>query len=153
MSFSFLIPIKIQYQPILQRILKLLAALGALLAIATILLSNEIIRVKELKDRLKEISLKLDGKTINNLNEQQLSNLINAFLPTGNEYPPYKGFRFKIKEEQDPRFVVKGNKRRYAVAINRDGVEQLKSEFSFTLDPNDLIEQLKLVIDQRNLQG
>ena len=153
LPLPFLLPIKVQYQPILQRILKLLAALGALLAIATILLSNEIIRVKELKDRLKEISLKLDGKTINNLNEQQLSNLINAFLPTGNEYPPYKGFRFKIKEEQDPRFVVKGNKRRYAVAINRDGVEQLKSEFSFTLDPNDLIEQLKLVIDQRNLQG
>jgi len=39
------------------------------------------------------------------------------------------------------------------VAINRDGVEQLKSEYSFTLDPNDLVEQLKLVIDQKNLQG
>ena len=34
-----------------------------------------------------------------------------------------------------------------------DGVEQLKSEYSFTLDPNDLVEQLKLVIDQQNLQG
>ena len=49
--------------------------------------------------------------------------------------------------------VVKGNKRRYAVAVDRDGVEVIKSDFSFTLDPNDLIEQLKLVIDQRNLQG
>ena len=66
----------------------------------------------------------------------------------------YKGFRFQIKEEQDPKFVVRGTiKRRYAVAINRQGVEVLKSEYSFTLDPNDLVDQLKLVIDKRKLQG
>jgi hypothetical protein len=69
------------------------------------------------------------------------------------QFPPYKGFKFKIKEEQNQAFVVKGNKRRYAVATDRDGVEVLKSDFSFTLDPNDLVDQLKLVIDQRNLQG
>jgi hypothetical protein len=69
------------------------------------------------------------------------------------QFPPYKGFKFKIKEEQNQAFVVKGNKRHYAVATNRDGVEILKSEYSFTLDPNDLIDQLKLIIDQRNLQG
>jgi hypothetical protein len=49
--------------------------------------------------------------------------------------------------------VVKGNKRHYAVAINRDGVEVIKSDYSFTLDPNDLVDQLKLIIDQQNLQG
>jgi len=66
----------------------------------------------------------------------------------------YKGFRFQIKEEQDPRFTVRGTiKRRYAVAINRQGVEVLKSEYSFTLDPNDLVDQLKLVIDKQKLQG
>jgi hypothetical protein len=66
----------------------------------------------------------------------------------------YKGFKFQIKEEQDPRFTVRGTiKRRYAVAINRQGVEVLKSEYSFTLDPNDLIDQLKLVIDKQKLQG
>ena len=69
------------------------------------------------------------------------------------QFPPYKGFKFEIKEEQNPRFVVKNNKRHYAVAVDRDGVEVLKSDYSFTLDPNDLVEQLKLVIDQRNLQG
>ncbi len=126
----------------------LVLGLSALLSIATNLLSNEIIRLNELRDRLKEISLKLDGKSLDNL-----EGLTNFFLPTGGKYPPYKGFNFNIKEEQDPRFVVKGNKRRYAVATNRDGVEQIKSDYSFTLDPNDLIEQLKLVIDQRNLQG
>ena len=66
----------------------------------------------------------------------------------------YKGFKFQIKEEQDPRFTVRGTiKRRYAVAINRQGVEVLKSEYSFTLDPNDLVDQLKLVIDKQKLQG
>jgi len=132
----------------IERITRLISALGTVLAIASILLGNEVVKLNELRERLKEISLKLDGKSIDSL-----SALSDLFLPTGLDYPPYKGFNFKIKEEQDPRFVVKGNKRKYAVAINKRGVEQIKSEFSFTLDPNDLIEQLKLIIDQQNLQG
>jgi len=148
LPFPFLIPVKIQLQPRLQKLLILIAALNTILAIASTLLGNEVNAILELKERLKEISLKLDGKSLDNLTA-----LSNFFLPTGLDYPPYKNFTFKIKEEQDLKFVVKGNKRRYAVAINRDGVEQIKSEYSFTQDPNDLIEQLKLVIDQRNLQG
>jgi hypothetical protein len=156
----YLIPIPLS--PLILKILtvaeKLVSGLSALLAIITVLLSNEILELEELRDRLKQISLKLDGKTLDNLNEQQLSDLSNTFLPVGtgtgvNQFPSYKGFNFKIKEEQNPKFVVKGNKRRYAVAIDRYNVEILKSEYSFTLDPNDLIEQLKLVIDQQNLQG
>jgi len=132
----------------IERANKLISALGAILAISTVLLTNEINQLNALIERLKEVSLKLDGKSIDSL-----STLSDLFLPTGLDYPPYKGFNFKIKEEQDPRFVVKGNKRKYAVAINKRGIEQIKSEFSFTQDPNDLIEQLKLVIDQQNLQG
>ena len=60
----------------------------------------------------------------------------------------YKGFRFFIKEENNPKFVVKGNKRRYAVAINRIGREVLQSSFSFTLSPDVLVEELKLQIDR-----
>ena len=107
----------------------------------------------DLIERLKAVNVLLGNQANLNLNEQQLADLSNSFLPVGDTYPPYKGFKFKIKEEQNIAFVVKGNKRRYAVAINRDGTEVLKSEFSFTLDPNDLIDQLKLVIDQQNLQG
>ena len=87
------------------------------------------------------------------LNEEELTNLTNSLRTNIDQFGEYKGFKFKIKEEQNTAFVVKGNKRRYAVAIDRDGVEALKSDYSFTLDPNDLIDQLKLVIDQRNLQG
>jgi len=150
LPIPILIPIKIQYQPTLQKLLRLISGLSALLVIATTLLSNEIIRLNELRDRLKEVSLKLDGKT---LNFADLTTLTNEFLPAGGNYGSYKGFKFAIKEEQNQAFVVKGNKRRYAVAIDRYGVEIIKSELSFTLDPNDLIEQLKLIIDQRNLQG
>jgi hypothetical protein len=150
LPIPILIPIKIQYQPTLQKLLRLISGLSALLVIAIMLLSNEIIRLNELRDRLKEVSLKLDGKT---LNFADLNALSDELLPAGGNYGSYKGFKFAIKEEQNQAFVVKGNKRRYAVAIDRYGVEIIKSEFSFTLDPNDLIEQLKLVIDQRNLQG
>jgi hypothetical protein len=37
------------------------------------------------------------------------------------------------------------------VAIDTYNVEVLKSDSSFTLDPNDLVEQLKLIIDRENL--
>ena len=129
-----------------QRLERLVLALSAVLAIAVILLENEVNKLNELILRLKNINL-------NGLNSQQLSDLTSSIYNNVYEFPPYKGFKFKIKEEQNQAFVVKGNKRRYAVATNRDGVEVLKSDFSFTLDPNDLVDQLKLVIDQRNLQG
>ena len=118
------------------------------------LLTNEIANLIELRNRLKEVSLKLDNKTLDNLNSQQLSDLSDLFLPASGNYGSYKGFKFAIKEEQNnPQFIVKGNKRKYAVAIDHYGVEAIKSEYSFTQDPNDLIEQLKLIIDQQNLQG
>jgi hypothetical protein len=133
---------------------RLVSSLSALLTIAATLLSNEVNNLIELRDRLKEISLKLDNKAIDNLNEQQLTELSDLFLPAGGDYGSYKDFKFAIKEEQNnPQFIVKGNKRKYAVAIDRRGVESIKSEYSFTQDPNDLIEQLKLIIDQQNLQG
>jgi hypothetical protein len=125
---------------------KLVSALNVVLAVATIALENEVNKLNELILKLKNINL--DG-----LNSQQLSDLTSSIYNNVDQFPPYKGFKFKIKEEQNQAFVVKGNKRRYAVATNRDGVEVLKSDFSFTLDPNDLVDQLKLIIDQRNLQG
>ena len=87
-----------------------------------------------------------------------INNILDNNLPPtpvnlGTDYGTYKGFKFALREENNPKFEVRGNKRHYAVAINKQNIDQLKSEPSFTLDPNDLIEQLKLVIDQQNLQG
>jgi hypothetical protein len=149
-----LLPIKVQLQPTLQRILRLVSAINSILIIVNNLLGNEILELIKLREQLKQISLKLDNKILDNLDNQEFTDLINTFAPVGvGEFLPYKGFNFKLKEEQNQKFVVKGNKRRYAVAIDSDGIEVLKSEFSFTLDPNDLIDQLKLIIDQQNLQG
>jgi len=141
----------------LERANKLILALNVVLAISTVVLGNEISKLNDLIERLKTVNQLLDLKSAINLNEQQLADLSNAFLPTDGDFGTYKGFKFAIKEEQtlgaQQAIVVKGNKRRYAVAINRDGTDILRSELSFTLDPNDLIDQLKLIIDQRNLQG
>jgi len=125
---------------------KLISALNIVLAVASVSLENEI-------GKLNELILKLKNVNLTGLNSQQLADLTSSIYNNVNNFPPYKGFKFKIKVEENKAFEVKGNKRRYAVATNRDGVEVLKSEYSFTLDPNDLIDQLKLVIDQRNLQG
>jgi hypothetical protein len=125
---------------------KLISALNVVLAIASISLENEVVKLNELILKLKNINL-------TGLDSQQLADLTSSIYNNVDNFPPYKGFKFKIKVEENKAFEVKGNKRRYAVATNRDGVEVLKSEYSFTLDPNDLIDQLKLVIDQRNLQG
>ena len=141
----------------LEKANKLIASLSVILAICTVLLENEIFKLNELILRLKEISQLLDQSTLQNLNNQELTNLTSNLLTNIDQFGEYKGFKFKIKEEQtlgaQQAIVVKGNKRHYAVAVNRDGVEVIKSELSFTLDPNDLVDQLKLVIDQRNLQG
>jgi DNA-binding Lrp family transcriptional regulator len=141
----------------LNRAALLIASISVIAAIAVSILENEIAKLNDLIERLKQVNALLDAQSATNLNEQQLADLSNTFLPTGGDFDSYKGFKFAIKEEQtlgaQQAIVVKGNKRRYAVAINRDGVEEIKSDYSFTLDPNDLIDQLKLIIDQRNLQG
>jgi hypothetical protein len=121
--------------------LKILNALSALLPTIIISLQKAIQTLEELKAQLLPINGELESK---------LPPIAVAF---GTDYGSYKGFIFALREENNPRFVVQGNKRHYAVAINKQNIEQLKSESSFTLDPNDLIEQLKLVIDQQNLQG
>jgi hypothetical protein len=91
---------------------------------------------------------------INNINDNGLLQLANEITPpTANNFGTYKGFRFIIKQENDSKFVVRGNKRNYAVAINTREVEQIKSDFSFTLNPQQLVDQLKFIIDQQNLQG
>jgi hypothetical protein len=141
----------------LEKANKLIASLSVVLAICSILLEKEIDKLNELIAKLKEIGQILDQSALDNLNNQELTDLTSSLLTNVDQFEEYKGFKFKIKEEQtlgaQQAVVVKGIKRHYAVAVNRDGVEQLKSEYSFTQDPNDLIEQLKLIIDQKNLQG
>jgi hypothetical protein len=90
----------------------------------------------------------LNNLSINDLNDLLLSSSQGLGYLSGYDY---KGFKFFIKEENNPNFVVKGNKRRYATAVNKDGNDILQSSSSFTLEPDVLVEELKLQIDQKGL--
>jgi hypothetical protein len=127
---------------ILEKANKIVLALSALLPTIIVSLEKAIQILEELKAQLLPINGELELK------------LPPTPVTFGTaDYGEYKGFKFALREENNPKFEVRGNKRHFAVAINKQNIEQLKSDSSFTLDPNDLIEQLKLVIDQQNLQG
>ena len=131
---------------ILDRANRIILSLSAYLPTVLLSLDKAIQILVDYKSQLLNINGEIDNAATNS----------DLFLinPTGTgNFEPYKGFRFAIKEEENPKFVVRGYKRRYAIAIDKANVEVVKSEYSFTLDPNDLIDQLKLIIDQRNLSA
>jgi hypothetical protein len=134
--------------------LKLLNGLSALLPIIINVLDKAISILRDYKAQLLDINGQLESSAASGDTNLLNSNGANgAGSNYGTVQTNYKGFTFALKEENNPKFNVRGNKRHYAVAINKQNVEQLKSDSSFTLDPNDLIEQLKLIIDQQNLQS
>ena len=95
----------------------------------------------------------LDGLIQKCAEEQNIPyNLINAELVViqGNVENSYKGFTFNIKLEnlENPQYP-----RRYAVAINEYGLIVLRSESSFTANPQTLSDQLKFIIDRDNLKA
>jgi ribosomal protein S17E len=123
-------------------------AASVLLRIANKIVSKLLADLDYQESRLLPIEGLLDSG-LNNLNSQQIQNL-GPQLGYLQGYD-YKGFKFFIKEENNSKFVVKGNKRKYATAVNKDGNDILKSTSSFTLSPDVLIEELKLQIDQKGL--
>jgi hypothetical protein len=136
------------YEVIIKTLGILNAILLALIPILDILVSE----LSELKAQLREIDNRLDLQTIDSGNLAALSALLNNIKQPKDEI--YKGFRLVIKEDQDPKTFVKDSiKRHYAAALDRDGVEVIKSEYSYTLEPQVLIDQLKIIIDQQNLQA
>ena len=149
LPFPFLIPIKIKLQPILQRILKILSELSIGLAIITSVLNDIIAYLEDLKTQLHDLGLLIDAKTVDpTIDAEQFLQDIQLNQP---DTILYKGFKFAIREENDPKQAVRGYKRHYAVAIDTNNVEVLKSDLSFTLDPQDLIDTLKTIIDRENL--
>jgi hypothetical protein len=159
---------------------KILDGISAAVCILIPILNGAVYVLEDLKRQLRDINQKIEEKTlallsdvdltdyldqikyssddpINNINLQDLntlSGLINQPInPISNNLGAYKGFTFFTREENDPKFNVRGNKRHYVVAVDTKNVERIKSDYSFTLNPTQLVTQLKLVIDQQNLQG
>lgn len=136
----------------LQKIQTILNDSVCLLDVSVSLLIKLIQNLEYQESRLLQLNDILDNN-FENLTADEISSLLNS-----NKYGlgylkgfDYKEFRFFIKEENNPNFVVKGNKRRYATAVNKDGNDVLQSPPSFTLEPDVLVEELKLQIDQKGL--
>jgi hypothetical protein len=136
----------------------LVVALNILISIIRGILDSKLNELNDLKSQLNQLNNILDNTLINNLSNEQLQSFINEQRNLQSKFAEYKGFKLEIREEEtlgaQQAVVVRNNiKRKYAVALDKDGVPVLKSDFSFTLDPVDLIEQLKLIIDNNNLQA
>jgi hypothetical protein len=145
---------------ITQKITNVILTLDSLTVIVGInrsALDGLIVEVQYQRSRLLPISDIIDQALENNLTPQEIADLLNRSGNYGQLGPiegvVYRGFTFAIYEENDPRFVVDGNKRRYAVALDRSGFIVLRSQASFTLDPDILVQELKLQIDQQNLEA
>jgi len=138
--------------PLIQEIQKKLDIALLVLSLLVTLLNPVINELNDLKNQLKLIDNKLDLETINLNSLNNLNSLLDTIKQPKDE--TYKGFKLVIKEDQDPKTFVKNSiKRHYAVAIDKYGVEIIKSEYSYTLEPQILIDQIKLIIDQQNLQA
>jgi hypothetical protein len=149
-------PSKEKFRKKYELAVEIITSLIAAIAIIGSLLDRIIEELEDQKERLKEIDAFFDEPSnLAAFDRTDLDKALAAISPSGNFGDlgtGYKGFRFALKEENDSKFTVAGNKRRYAVALNRDGNEVLQSSRSFTLDPDILIEELKLIIDQQNLK-
>ena len=138
--------------PLIEELQKKLSLAQIVLITLTALLIPIIDELNDLKAQLKTVDNKLDLETINTNSLDNLNALLNSIKQPKDEI--YKGFKLKIKEDQDPRTFVKDSiKRHYAVALDKYNVEVIKSNYSYTLEPQILIDQLKIIIDQQNLQA
>jgi len=139
-----------------------LLSLNVLLQVSQIMLDSFLVSIAYERSRLLPLNDVVDQAINQDLTPEEtrelLSSTLDAISAANDGLGPvngviYNGFTFSILEENDPRYVVAGNKRRYAVALDRSGFIALQSTPSFTLDPNVLIEELKLEIDKRNLEA
>ena len=141
---------------ILDKANRILLVLSAVIPILLSVLDRAIAILEDYKSQLLNINGELERAAASGIGgtSSLLSVGGTSGIGLGTIPGDYKGFKFAIREDKSFGGIsVGGFKRHYAVAIDTYDVEVLKSEYSFTLDPNDLIEQLKLVIDEQNLQA
>ena len=141
----------IKFVKILDKANRIIIGLSTLLPVLISILERAISILEDYRAQLLDINGQLEKAAIDQATNSSLLES-NQNIEFGSFPTEYRGFKFVIKEESGPRaLVVRGNKRHYAEAIDTNNVAVLKSELSFTLDPNDLINQLKLIIDSQNL--
>jgi hypothetical protein len=148
-------PIAVRATRIIARFNPVLLSISVLLQVSQATLDSFISTIQYERSRLLPLNNVLEQADAQDLTPEEVRDLL--AVSNGGLGPVegvvYNGFTFSIVEENDPKFVVAENKRRYAVALDRSGFVVLQSTPSFTLDPNVLIEELKLEIDKRNLEA
>jgi hypothetical protein len=148
-------PIAIKASRMIAKFNPVLISLGILLQVSLTTLDGFLNTIQYERSRLLPLNNVLEQADAQDLTPEEVRDLL--AVSNGGLGPVegvvYNGFTFSIVEENDPKFVVAENKRRYAVALDRSGFVVLQSTPSFTLDPNVLIEELKLEIDKRNLEA
>jgi F0F1-type ATP synthase membrane subunit b/b' len=150
-------PLGIRTTRTLEKFNPVLLSLSVLLQVSLATLDVFLTNIAYERSRLLPLNNVLEQADAQDLTPEEVRDLLaTSSFNTGLgpvEGVVYNGFTFSIIEENDPDFVVAGNKRRYAVALDRSGFVVLQSTPSFTLDPNVLIEELKLEINKQNLEA
>lgn len=141
---------RITVKDVLDKILEISAKLLLMIGIILPILEAILAKIKALKTRLDSIDDVIENPE--NISRAIESGQMNG-IPLGYlQGADYKGYRFFIKEDPDPKFEINGYKRHFAVALDTDNVEAFTSKLSYTSDPNVLVEELKLKIDGNNLK-
>lgn len=128
--------------------------LSTILSVLLDRINTLISKLNNISDQLKvcnsQLSSDLSTSTDNlKKSSSNLSDKLGTLLKSNDS--SYKGFTFQIFENQTTLKMVA--KRRYAVAFNSEGIKTLQGELSYATDTQILINELKLIIDSRNLNG
>lgn len=152
-----LFPFTLVINKILLKIQNILIKINPLIRVALLLINKLQENLVEHKARLAQLNNILNGLLAD------VPALIKGLIQPAAGYLSgydYKGFKFFIKADnsqgitppqQTGGFASQLLQPNYAIAVNRDGNEVLRSSISYTLNPEVLVEELKLIIDQKGL--
>lgn len=137
------------FSNLLEKSTKIISAFKAITNIAQSELNDIKSNLEDLKNQIKLIE-----NNIENPEQLTFEDILSTAIKLGTQSITHNGFKFAISEENKPNSPLINNtfKRHYAVAIDLNGVEVLKTEPSFTLDTQVLIDSLILIIDKNNLK-
>ncbi len=133
---------------LLEKANKIITSFKAIIQIVKGELQDIKSNLEDIKSKIKLISDNIENEISASEQEQQI---YNNDINIGVQSETYNGFKFAIREETNTS-TTNGPKRHYAVAIDGSGIEVLKTELSYTLDTQTLLDFLKLEIDRNNLK-
>jgi hypothetical protein len=155
--FGWLLSVINTLSSLLEKSNKTITAFKSIINLVEAELNQIKIDLVELKSQIKLIEDKIENNIIQSNSEQSESvifeDILNQQVQIGLSPVTHNGFKFAIKEETTPGApIISGFKRHYAVAIDTNGVEVLKTDVSFTLDTQVLIDSLIFIITKNNLK-